>query len=259
MRPLEGIGVLVTRPQHQATPLCRLLEAQGAVAHPFAAIDVLPVGDRLSWAARVGRLEDFQLVIFSSANAVRFGAALLDQRSDLAIAAIGPATARALALSGHRVSVQPEGEFDSESLLRHPTLNAMAGGRVLIIAGAGGRDLLREELVRRGAQVTVAEVYRRERRLPRAAEIAALEAQFAAGAIQVVTATSAEIAASLLAIATPALRRCFNDAEWLVPGSRVAQSLRAQGHTGGILEADSAEDQDLVSAITRWRAGESGA
>jgi uroporphyrinogen-III synthase len=259
MLPLDGIGVLVTRPQHQATPLCRLLQAQGAVAHPFAAINILPVGDRASWAARAGRLEEFQLAIFSSANAVRFGAALLDQRRDLAIAAIGPATARALTLSGHRVSVQPAEGFDSESLLRHPRLNAMAGGHVLLITGAGGRDLLRQELVRRGAQVTVVEVYRRERRLPRASELAALEAQFSAGAIQVVTSTSAEIAASLLALATPALRRCFNDAEWLVPGSRVARSLRELGHTGGILEADSADDQDLVSALVRWRAGESGA
>ncbi len=259
MLPLDGIGVLVTRPLHQATPLCRLLQAQGAVAHPFSAINILPVGDRVSWAARIGRLEDFKLVIFSSANAVRFGAALLGGERGVAIAAIGPATARALTLSGHRVSVQPAEGFDSESLLRHPKLNAVAGWRVLLITGEGGRDLLRPELARRGATVTLAEVYRRERRRPRAEELSALEAQFSDGAIQVITATSTEIAASLLAMATPSLRRFFNEAQWLVPGARVAQSLREQGHTGGILQADSAEDQDLVSAVTRWRAGESGA
>jgi uroporphyrinogen-III synthase len=259
MRPLDGIGVLVTRPLQQAMPLCRLLEAQGAVAHRFAAIDILAIADSRPWDARVGRLEDFALVVFLSANAVRFGAAMLDPHRDTALAAIGPATARALTQSGHRVSVQPAEGFDSESLLRHPALGALAGRRVLLVTGADGREFLREELTRRGAQVTVAEVYRRERRRPGAAELSDLQAQFSAGAIQVVTATSAEIAASLLAMATPALRAYFNAARWLVPGARVAQSLRDQGHTGGILQADSADDQDLLAAVTRWRAGESGA
>ena len=259
MLPLDGIGVLVTRPLHQATPLCRLLETQGAVAHRFAAIDILPITDTLHWPSRVGPLEEFHLIVFLSANAVRFGAALLGPRCKVPIAAIGPATSRALEQSGHRVTVQPIGGFDSESLLRHPTLHAVAGRRVLLVSGAGGRQLLREELARRGAEVAVAEVYRREPRRPRAAELNDLETQFSAGAIQVVTATSAEIAASLDAMATPALRRYFDEVPWLVPGARVAQSLRDRGHGGGILQADSADDQDLVSAITRWRASESGA
>ena len=47
---------------------------------------------------------------------------LLEQRRDLNLAAIGPATLRALNQAGYRVAVQPAGGFDSESLLRHPRL-----------------------------------------------------------------------------------------------------------------------------------------
>lgn len=259
MLPLHGIGVLVTRPKHQATPLCRLLEAQGAEAHRFAAIEIEPLAERRELAARLGALEAYQLIIFSSANAVRYGAPLLEQKRDLDLAAIGPATSRALNQAGYRVAVQSSQGSDSEGLLLHPRLASVAGNRILLVKGSGGRELLERELTRRGAQVTVAEVYRRECAQPSAAELAALEARFLEHTIRVVTATSVEIGSNLLGLATPTLRRCFDAVHWLVPGARVAESLREAGLKGTLLQARSAEDQDLVSALLRWRAGESGA
>jgi uroporphyrinogen-III synthase len=259
MLPLNGIGILVTRPQHQAAPLCRLLETQGAATFRFPAIEIQPLADRRALAARLGVLADFDLIIFSSSNAVRFGATLLEQKRDLTLAAIGPATARALNHAGYRVAVQSTEGFDSESLLRHPKLNSVAGSRILLIKGSGGRELLEHELTRRGAQVTVADVYRRERAHPSTAELSALEARFAARTIHVITATSVEIASNLLALATPALSRDFDGAHWLVPGARIAESLRELGFQGSLLQADSAEDQDLAAAVIRWRASESGA
>jgi uroporphyrinogen-III synthase len=259
MLPLHGIGVLVTRPQQQAAPLCRLLEARGAGTHRFPAIEIKPLTDWRDLAARLGPLADFDLIIFSSANAVRFGAVLLEQKRDLNMAVIGPATARALNQAGYRAAVQAGDGSDSESLLRHPTLHSMAGKRVLLIKGVGGRELLQSELTRRGAHVTIADVYRRERANPSPGELAALEAQFCAGAIQLITATSVEIAGNLLELATPALRSDFERVPWVVPGARVAINLRELGVPSEILQADSAEDQDLLAAIIRWRAGESGA
>jgi len=257
--PLQDIGVLVTRPRHQAEPLCRLLEALGADAYRFPAIEILPVEDRRTLAAAHPQLADYGLIIFASANAVRFGAALLEQRRDLTLAAIGPATAHALNQAGYRVSVQSAEGFDSESLLRHPKLNAVAGSRILIVKGNDGRDLLERELARRGARVSLAEVYRRECSRPGAEEIERLELRFAARKLQVITATSLDIAANLLALATPRLRRAFDAVHWVVPSARVAQTLREAGVKAPSLLARSAEDQDLVSALIDWRAGESGA
>jgi len=256
---LRGVGVLVTRPEHQATRLCNLLESAGALVVRLPAIRIEPLADLESLATRVGPLAGFDLIVFISTNAVRCGAALLMGNRHPRLAAIGPATARALDASGHPVTVTPEGGFDSESLLRELEAARLTGQRVLLIKGLHGRELLQDQLTARGAQVTAVDVYRRVPAHPDGATLTALEATIAAGRIQVVTVTSAEIAAGLIAMATPALRSAFDRVQWLVPGARVAAAVRDHGVTAPILQADSALDQDLVSAIVRWRESVSGA
>jgi uroporphyrinogen-III synthase len=259
MPALHGVGVLVTRPEQQAMPLCRLLEIQGASTLRLPAIDIKAIGHRRETAQRLGALEDFDVIIFTSSNAVRFGASLLDQKRDLTLAAMGPATARALNQAGYRVAVQPPQTFDSESLLLHPTLERPAGRRMLIIKGSHGRPFLEQELAQRGAHVTTADVYERVPAAPSPAVLAALLERFLEGAVQVITATSVEIAASLLSMAGPALRREFERAHWLVPGGRVAAGVRERGVQAPLVQAASAEDQDLVAALVRWRSSASGA
>lgn len=252
MPSLSGIGVLVTRPEHQAMPLCRLLETEGAVALRLPAIDIKPLERGRALAQRLGPLENFDLIIFNSANAVRFGAALLDQRRDLRLAAMGPATAHALNQAGYRVAVQPAGVFDSESMLAQPILEHVAGQRILLVKGSRGRELLEQELHRRGAQVTAAEVYERVAAVPSESVLTALEQRFAAGALHVITATSVEIALRLLELATPKLREEFARVHWLVPSARVADAIGGRGLAAPVLTAASAENQDLVAELVRW-------
>jgi uroporphyrinogen-III synthase len=240
-------------------PLCRLLEIQGASTLRLPAIEIKAIGNRRDAAAQLGALEKFDVIIFTSTNAVRFGASLLDQKRDLTLAAMGPATARALNQAGYRVQVQPAGNFDSESLLLHPRLERLEGRRVLIIKGSNGRPLLEQELTLRGAQVVAAEVYQRAPSSPSQAVLAALLDSFTAGAVQVITATSLEIASNLLSIAMPALRSEFERVHWLVPGERIAAGVRERGLSAPLLVAASAEDQDLVAALIRWRSSVSGA
>jgi uroporphyrinogen-III synthase len=259
MPALHGVGVLVTRPEQQAMPLCRLLETEGAQTLRLPAIDIKPIGDRRETAARLGALKDFDVIVFTSTNAVRFGASLLDQQRELCLAAVGAATARALNQAGYRVVLQPQGSLDSEGLLRHPRLEHPAGRRILIIKGSHGRPLLEQELVRRGALVVTAEVYQRVPTVPSPTALAALLENFRAGAVQVITATSVEIAANLLKVATSALRGEFERAHWLVPGERVASAVRELGVAAPLLQAESAEDQALVAALLRWRSSASGA
>jgi uroporphyrinogen-III synthase len=94
---------------------------------------------------------------------------------------------------------------------------------------------------------------------PSPAVLAALLERFTAGTVQVITATSLEIAAALLKMATPALRLEFERAHWLVPGERIAVGLRELPPNAPLLLADSAEDHDLVAALLRWRSSVSGA
>jgi uroporphyrinogen-III synthase len=261
MAALQGVGVLVTRPEQQAMPLCRLLEIQGASTLRLPAVEIKPIGNRRETAAQLGALAEFDVIIFTSANAVRFGVSLLDQKRGLTLAAVGPATERALNQAGYRVAVQPPpgGTIDSEGLLQHPRLEHPAGRRILIIKGSNGRPFLRDELARRGAHVVAADVYQRVPTTPSPAVLAALLASFTAGAVQVITATSLEIAGNLLGLAPPALRREFERVHWLVPGERIAAGLRDRGLSSPLLQAESAEDQDLVAALIRWRSSVSGA
>jgi uroporphyrinogen-III synthase len=155
--------------------------------------------------------------------------------------------------------VKPDGNFDSESLLRHPRFEHPAGRRILIIKGSNGRPFLEQELARRGAHVVTADVYQRVPTTPSPAVLAALLESFTAGAVQVITATSLEIAGNLLSMATPALRGEFERVHWLVPGERIAAGLRERGLLSPLLQAESAEDHDLVAALIRWRSSVSGA
>jgi uroporphyrinogen-III synthase len=163
---LTGIGVLVTRPEHQALHLCQLIEAEGGAAVRYPAIVIRPRPDRAAVRAAIGPADRYDLLVFVSANAVRFGADILGDRRDLRVAAIGQATAAALNAAGYRVSLMPEEGADSESLLALPQLADLAGQRVLIIRGTGGRELLFGAMTERGAQVHYAEVYTREAAYP---------------------------------------------------------------------------------------------
>src|SRR5271170_6881435 len=230
MPPLHGVGVLVTRPEFQAMPLCRLLESLGATTLRLPAVEIKPLKDRRALTEQLGVLENFDVILFTSANAVRFGVSFLDQKRDLTLAALGPATSRALNQAGYRVAIQPGETFDSEGLLSHPRLNRVAGHRILIIKGSHGRDLLQQELTRRGATVVCADVYERVPAIFGAAALKTVLARFTAGELQVITATSLEIGAALLKLASPGsappgsapleLRNEFERAHWLLPGER---------------------------------------
>jgi len=104
-----------------------------------------------------------------------------------------------------------------------------------------------------------ADVYQRVPATPSHAVLASLLETFTAGAVQVITATSLEIADNLLELAPPALRSEFERVHWLVPGERIAAGIRDRGLIAPILQAASAEDHDLVSALIRWRSSVSGA
>ena len=109
-------------------------------------------------------LDRYDRIVFISQNAVEYGLPDLNNYwpqwpLSLSWYAIGPATAKKLKEYGIE-SEQPQ-LASSEGLLALPTLTGEVG-RVLIIRGVGGRELLRETLTERGATVDYLEVYRRE-------------------------------------------------------------------------------------------------
>lgn len=163
--PLTGLRILVARPAHQAEGLCQRIAAAGGTAVRLPTLEIAPIAD--AQAARVALAAGARAnwLIFTSANAVSHALALspdLLTRTSARIAAIGAATARALEAAGRAPDRVPTDAYRSENLLNDPELAVLDGKRVVIVRGMGGRALLGDTLRQRGAQVSYAEVYRRQ-------------------------------------------------------------------------------------------------
>ncbi len=164
-RPLHGLGVVTTRPAAQSAGLSAALRAAGARVVEFPTIATVPVEDLGPVDAAITSLGDRHWVIFTSANGVeaffhRMRAVGRDARAFGAarVAAIGPATAEALAGHGIRADVIPH-RYQAEGLLE-ALGNLPTGARILIPRAAVARDVLPATLRARGCQVDVVPVYR---------------------------------------------------------------------------------------------------
>ncbi len=166
-RPLAGRTVVVTRPREQAGSLKTPLEALGAevLVVPTIRIEPRPLDDEV--AAVLRELPAYQLVVFTSANAVRVFAGYLARGTEdggmpagPAVAAVGPATAKALERHGLSCRLVPD-EFVAEGLADalEGAEAAQAGARVLIPSAREARDILPETLRARGAVVDVLPIY----------------------------------------------------------------------------------------------------
>jgi uroporphyrinogen-III synthase len=155
-------SVLVTRPRHQTPAFCEALHREGARTVVLPTIEIVfpPIATTQLASA------DHDMLIFTSANAVRGAIQHAPPPWGLnvsLIAAIGPATARALQDAGVHVDVLPS-EHNSEGLLQALSNYNLSHSRIAILRGDSGRDLLFEQLQTRAKRVEYVELY--QRRLP---------------------------------------------------------------------------------------------
>lgn len=246
---LSGRGILVTRPAQQADALCALIEASGGRAVRFPVLEIHPADDADRVQASLAHLAEYDLAIFVSANAVRHTFLALAPRAwpnTLKIAAIGSVTAQALTAQGQQVELAPLQEFTSEALLALPQLQRVAGQRMLILRGNGGRETLRDILVERGAQVDYLEVYRREDTL---ADPAQLLERWRRGAIDVVLISSYESLQKLVAIIGTLGLALLNQTTVIVGNARTRDAASALGLQSPIWVAQAATDAAMLAAL----------
>jgi uroporphyrinogen-III synthase len=242
---LRGLGVLVTRPAGQAETLCRLIESAGGRALAFPTMEIVQVAD--PGEARALLAEPWHLMVFTSRNAVEHALALgADGRWPQAerLAAVGRATAAALTAAGRAPDLVPPERFDSESLVALPGLADIAGRRVLIVRGEGGRALLGEVLAERGAEVRFAEVYRRVRP---DLDPAPLIARWSSD-LHLVIATSDEVLLNLIEILGAPGRAPLLATPLVTISERTAQTARGLGFRT-VLVAERAEDPAILRAL----------
>ena len=249
--PLQGLGVVVTRPAHQAEPLCRMLENQGARAIRFPVLEIRDPQQPEAARAIVQDLERYDMAIFTSANAVHKAMALIQSKQRLPpVAAIGKATARVLTDYGIEVQWQPQSGFNSETLLAIPQMQRVANKRIVIFRGEGGRKVLADTLTARGACVSHAQVYRRG--LP-AVDPSLLLRHWRRGDIDVILVTSNESLRNLFAIVGELGQQCLYNTPLLVVSARACQLAQELGVNQAPLVAREASDEALVETLLKWQ------
>jgi uroporphyrinogen-III synthase len=252
--PLQGVGVLVTRPRTQAAELVNAIENAGGKAWCFPVLEIAPF-EALDIRNSVSRLGRPDIVIFISRNAVEYGIGFTDGAK---IAVIGPATARAVEAAGRVVDIAPTGGYDSEHLLAEPDLRNIDGKRVRIIRGTDGRELLADELKKRGASVEYLSVY--ERRLPTvdAESLADIEAKWRQGLIHVVTVMSVQSLSNLVELLPDWCVRRLEDTPLVTPAGRVIKEALGRFPASRPILAPGPGADDMVQAIIALHSSDSG-
>jgi uroporphyrinogen-III synthase len=245
MPPLAELTVLVTRPAPQATALCEEITRLGANAISFPAVEIAAVS--------AGVASGHDLIVFVSVNAVAHGVHLIEKSPTARVAAIGKATAAALAQTSLPADIVPEAGFNSEALLAHPDLTLASDARVLIVRGSGGRELLRETFAARGMVVETLDVYRRICPTIDDATRNALEERWASEGIDVVTATSIETLHNLIGMLSDRGRALLRETTLLVASRRIAEAAQAAGLNGTLLVANAPDDASMIGTLARWR------
>jgi len=177
--------ILITRAPHQASPLADALRAVGLEPILIPTIELAQPTTFAPLDAALARPDRFHWLIFTSANAVEAFAARINRAGApsstggsiagqggvsslgmipaLRIAAIGPATARALQAIGLTPNLMPPqavAESLAATLVPHALQPDGSPTRFLLIRAEAARDVLPDALRAAGAEVTIAPAYR---------------------------------------------------------------------------------------------------
>jgi uncharacterized protein HemX/uroporphyrinogen-III synthase len=164
--PKHPLQVMVTRPLPAGAVLCEMIDAAGDHAIYFPTLTFVKPTDSAVVEQQIRALDQYDWLIFISPQAVyasqdSIHAHWPELPKHVKIAAVGAGTAAALHSAQLTVSAFPSTEWNSEGLLALPEFQTVAGKKIALISGAGGREYLAENLVARDAEVISIAVYQR--------------------------------------------------------------------------------------------------
>ncbi len=240
------MAVLVTRPGEQGIQLCSLLEEHGISAYHHPLIDI--VAD-LSDTNLHKYLNHAQIIIAVSKHAVQCAQAILTCNGlswpqQAIYLAVGQKTAHYLSKCTQQKVNYPQ-VSDSEHLLRLPELNNVQHQNVLILRGNGGRELIKDALIKRGAKVHYSETYKREF-IP--FDPVSCVSLWQAKQIDQIIVTSGEQLEYLCSQLTSEQLAWLNQQELYIPSQRIADIAIQKGFTR-MRCTGSASNQELLAAL----------
>lgn len=244
-RPLFGRRIVVTRPM-ESSALAERLRAHGAEVLAVPATRIEPIESPLADDA-FDRLDEFDWLVFTSRNAVRYFWERLRRRgldaralAHVKIAVIGSGTGEALLRCGLAADVVPE-RFVAEGLLEAlREREDLVGARVLYLSAEGSRQVLPEGMETLGAAVEVVPLYRS---VPHEAEAAEpLRTALAKDEVDLVTFTSASTVHGFVATVGEELAR-------RVPAVSIGEVTSAAARDAGITVAREAAEATLDALV----------
>jgi len=251
-KQLDGINILVTRPIQQSVFLAEGIRAMGGNPILLPVLEITDVKDLNPLINLISRLDEFDWAIFVSPNAVNKAMQLIGKQrilpSHLRFAAVGKGSADALKHYGVNEVLVPVEHFDSEALLQQEQLQNMAGKRVVIFRGNGGRELLGDTLIQRGAFLEYAECY--QRRKPDI-DTTSLITAWAQGEIHAVIITSSEGLHNLFDIIGKLGQQLLKSTPVFTVHERIARTAKELG-LGKIVKATSTGDEGLLESLLAY-------
>ncbi|MEI8380140.1 MAG: uroporphyrinogen-III C-methyltransferase [Planctomycetota bacterium] len=229
-RPLFGKVIGITRPEDQADDAAHRAFELGALPVLLPMIEIAPPDDWSDVDAILDRLNEFDWIVWTSANGVR---GLLDRLwqtggdirrlNQARLACIGPATAKVLEQYSLRADVVPT-EFRAEALAA-ALAPRVSGQKVLWARASRGRDVFPQILNQAGARLEQVVVY--QNRDVTAFPVAEL-AQLERGDLDWIGLSSPSIARSLAKLISPAARQWIGTRTKLASISPVTTAAAAE-------------------------------
>ncbi|MCG0277853.1 MAG: uroporphyrinogen-III C-methyltransferase [Thermanaeromonas sp.] len=252
-KPLAGRRIVVTRPWPRGKGMAQRLSELGAEVVQFPAIKIRPPVDLETFDRMVKEASRFDWIVFTSVNGVewfwrRLKAQGLDVRSlaGVKIAAIGPATAEALAERGILADYQPA-EYIAEAVASG-LKPYVKGKRVLLPRADIARPVLAEELRQSGAEVVEVAAYKTEKA---DGDADRLREWLSNGKIDAVTFTSASTVRSLLEVLGGDAAELLKDTVVACIGPVTGKAAREAGLKVAV-EAREYTEEGLIQALLEY-------
>lgn len=168
---LANKRILLIKPMRPEDQFLSLLKNTGAeITHtPVMSIQAIAESHAITESQAIKSLildvDNFHKAIFVSGNAAELALEWLDKYWPMLplgidYFAVGERTAAVLKQVGIQAS-HPRGRQNSEELLQLSQLQQLDNQRIIIFRGCGGREILADTLIERGAAVEYCELYRR--------------------------------------------------------------------------------------------------
>ena len=256
-RPLFGLRVLVTRSREQSAELVRALRDAGAepVVVPMIESVALPACGALD--AALARLADYDALVFTSANAVRFFGerarerGVPPERFQGQVFCVGPRTAESARRAGFGAALVPV-RRDAAGLAAEIREQLPPRGRRFLLPRAeAARELLAEQLRAAGACVDALPVYRT---VPAEVDVPALRRRLVEGGLDALSFTSPSTVQSFVDHLDAEARRAASRCMVAAIGAVTARALTDAGLPPQVVAAR-AGARDLVEAMAERARG----